>query len=635
MNKSYRVAFSAVAVACFAAIFATQARSAAPTASTAAPQAPGIMGTIKDRSGKALGGVTVSARSAAQTFATSVYTDERGVYVFPNLSAGSYKIWAQAVGFTTERADLTLDGSHTVKRDLTLKPLADFGPQLTGFEWFNSLPDDSAEHQRIKQVMYVACTGCHSLDLPLQNTFDEAGWNAIVKSMENSFYNGYVPGDLQPAQMRWEGQIIRRHRDELAKYLAEVRGPQSPPLTLKPLPRPSGDAARAVVTEYELPLKETLNDPSWYTGTDWMLGPSTGMHGAVGIHDVILDAAGTAWITQSRTTFETNRSLVKLDPTTGEAAAYRVDGPDGRIMFFEQVATPDAMGNIWMHAGGSLVRLEPKTEAFTLFPLPRVMGGMENSTDVDSKGRVVVNGRYGVVQFDPAERNRTDVAYAGWHLYQQLTPGDGTTYGVTADAEDNLWWSESYADKVATRDMKTGKVVEFDMRDPDYDARKALATPADLAFYDSIGAGTWSSNSASPLPYANMPRRLSADKNGDTVWVPNWAQSNIAEINIHTHKVTYHRLPIRVHPYKTTVDKQHNVWTDTSLADAVWRFTPSTGAWTMFRLPSHGCGSRHISFDDYKGELWLPCDQSNKVIRFQFRTADDIRALAAAARAGH
>ena len=113
--------------------------------------------------------------------------------------------------------------------------------------------------------------------------------------------------------------------------------------------------------------------------------------------------------------------------------------------------------------------------------------------------------------------------------------------------------------------------------------------------------------------------------------MPTWAQSSIVEINIHTHQVIYHHLPIQTHPYKTTVDPQHNVWTDSGLADAVFRFTPSTGQWTMFRLPSHGCGSRHISFDDYKGELWLPCDQSNKVIRFQFRTAAEIRALRAAA----
>ena len=574
----------------------------------------------------------MSARSTDRTFTTSVYSDERGVYVFPHLEAGTYKVWAQAVGFVTGKADLQLDGSRTVNRALTLKPLADFGPQLTGYEWFSSLPEGDANDRRMKQVMYVACTGCHSLDLPLQNRFDEAGWNKIVKSMETSFYNGFVPPGDQPAnQLRWEGQIIRFHRDDLAKYLAKVRGPDSPPLALKPQPRPMGDAARAVVTEYELPLKETLNDPSWYTGTDWMLGPSTGMHGAVGIHDVMLDANGMAWLTQSRTTFENNRSMIKLDPKSGEMTNFKVTGPTGAIMDFEQIASPDPMGNIWMHAGASFVRLEPKTDTFTLFPMPAAMGGTANSTDTDSRGRAVANASNGFVMFDPAAYSRKEGTYPGWRKYQQLSANDGTTYGISADAEDNIWWSESYADKVAKRDMKTGKVTEFVMHDPDYDARKALATPADLEFYEAIGAGTWANNSASPLPYMNMPRRLAADKHGDTVWVPNWAQSSIAEINIHSHQVTYHRLPIQTHPYKTIVDPQHNVWTDSGLADSVFRFTPSTQQWTQFRLPSHGCGSRHISFDDYSGELWLPCDQSNKVIRFQFRTADEVRAQVAAA----
>jgi streptogramin lyase len=627
MNKNYLAFLLAVTAACFVATTSVEAQGQ----TAAARVAPAIMGTIKDQAGQPLGGVTVSARSSDRTFSTSVFTDERGVYVFPRLAAGNYNLWAQAVGYTTEKAELPVKDAGTAQRDLAMKPLADFGPQLTGYEWFASLPDDNAQHRRMKQIMYVSCAGCHSLDLPLQNKFDRVGWNAIIKSMENSFYSGHRPGELDASQLLWLGQIMRRHREELAAYLTEVRGPDSPALKLKPLDRPTGDAARVVVTEYELPVKEQENAASWYTGTDWMKGPSTGMHGIVGIHDVMADAAGNAWITQARTTFETNRSMVKLDPKTGETVAYRVTGPDGKLMYFEQIASPDKKGDIWMHTNKAMVRLEPTTEKFTSFPLPKVMGSMFNSTDADSKGRAFANANFGVAMFDPSELGNTGAAYPGWHLYQQTTPGNGVTYGITTDAEDNVWWSESYADKVATRDMKTGKVFEFDMHDPDYEKRKALATPADLAFYESIGGGTWAKNSASPLPYANMPRRLSADKHGDTVWVPNWAQSNIAEINIRTHKVTYHELPIRVHPYKTTVDKHHNVWTDTSLADAVWRFTPSTGAWTMFRLPSHGCGSRHISFDDYKDELWLPCDQSNKVIRFQFRSADEILALETAA----
>ena len=111
--------------------------------------------------------------------------------------------------------------------------------------------------------------------------------------------------------------------------------------------------------------------------------------------------------------------------------------------------------------------------------------------------------------------------------------------------------------------------------------------------------------------------------------MPLWAQSSLAEIDIHTRQVTYHRLPLQVHPYKTTVDARHNVWTDTSLVDGVWRFTPSSGQWTLFRLPSHGCGSRHISVDDARNEVWLPCDQSNKVIRIQQRTPAQVGAAGA------
>ena len=85
-----------------------------------------------------------------------------------------------------------------------------------------------------------------------------------------------------------------------------------------------------------------------------------------------------------------------------------------------------------------------------------------------------------------------------------------------------------------------------------------------------------------------------------------------------------------MHPYKTIVDRQHNVWTDTSLADAVLKFDPASGQWTIYRLPSHGCGSRHMGFDDFRGEAWIACDQASKVTRIQFRTADDIQELTAA-----
>ncbi|MBC2665517.1 carboxypeptidase regulatory-like domain-containing protein [Novosphingobium flavum] len=599
-------------------------------AQMASPEVPGLMGAIKDGSGKPMAGVTVTLRNVAQAFATSVHTDERGVYIFPHLAAGQYKVMAQAVGFSAAKADVALDGAHTGRQAFSLKPLAAYGQQLNGYEWSTILPEATPAQKRMKQVLYVACTGCHSLDVALQNRFDEKGWNIAIQSMENAFYNGFRPGDLSAAQLRWEGQVIRRHREELARYLAEARGPNSKVLP-KPLARPTGDPARSVVTEYELPLKETQNDPSWFTGTEWELGPSVGMHGQVGIHDVIADANGKAWITQARETFETNRSVIKLDPKTGAMKVFNPRDARGRLAYFEQISEPDDNGNIWMHNGDHMVRLNPTTDTFDNWQRPQVMGGMGNSTDWDSRGRGVANARYGTVMFDPSELGRKDVAYPGWYYFQQNTPGDGTTYGISVDAHDNIWWSESYVDKVAMRDAKTGKVTEFDMIDPDYAARKALATPEDLTWYDSIGGGTWAINSASPLPYMNMPRRLAADKKGDKVWVPMWAQDHIASIDINTHAIKYYKLPFKTHPYKTTVDNDHNVWTDSGMANAAFRLNPTTGQWAMFPIPSLGCASRHMSYDRYKNEIWVPCDQSNKVVRFQFRTEAQLKALEAAA----
>src|SRR5437588_251450 len=128
-----------------------------------------LMGTIRDADGKLLNGVPVSAQASDQTFTTSVYTDDKGEYVFPTLPGGDYKVWAQAVGFSTARVDLMLDGAKPTVQPFMLKRLANFEPQFTGVEWYDALPDDTADHRRLKQITYVACADCHSLAVALQN----------------------------------------------------------------------------------------------------------------------------------------------------------------------------------------------------------------------------------------------------------------------------------------------------------------------------------------------------------------------------------------------------------------------------------------------------------------------------------
>src|SRR2546426_10608190 len=58
-----------------------------------------LSGAITSRSGQKLEGVTVSAKLEGSTITTSVYTDAAGGYVFPPLSPGRDRAWAQAPRF--------------------------------------------------------------------------------------------------------------------------------------------------------------------------------------------------------------------------------------------------------------------------------------------------------------------------------------------------------------------------------------------------------------------------------------------------------------------------------------------------------------------------------------------------------
>src|SRR6185503_18104126 len=94
--------------------------------SRSAPGKISLTGMVKSSDGKPLAGVGVSARCDAQTFTTTVYTDQSGMYSFPQLGPGAYRIWAQAVGFDADVKETTLTTGQSSRVGLTLAPLKDF-----------------------------------------------------------------------------------------------------------------------------------------------------------------------------------------------------------------------------------------------------------------------------------------------------------------------------------------------------------------------------------------------------------------------------------------------------------------------------------------------------------------------------
>ena len=574
-----------------------------------------LAGTIRMASGAPVNGVAVSARAVDSTFTTTVYSDEKGEYFFPALDRGTYRVWAQATGYETARAEAMLDAEKPTRQAFRLNPIDDPTPQLRGPEWLAALPEETFEDRRMKEIFRVQCSECHQAGLPLQNRFDEKGWLAIISAMEKAGYNGLnAASSRAPVAMRY-------HKAELAKYLARMRGPGPSPMKLRPVfPRPTGDAARVVITEYDVPPADTGGELVLWNGEDWSEGTPSGQHGGrSGLHDVAIDRNGNAWITTWGSVTKSLRTLVKLDPETGKLTAYNVVRKSPTDSVYTHGITVDQAGILWFNLSGKLGRVDPVTDTIATFTPPAGMS-VNGTLDVDKTGKVWTSASQGALQFDPATKT---------FKYFQNPTATGGTYGVTGDALGNGWWGRWTRDVVGHADTKTGKTYEIPMAPPDAPAPESFMTPADREFYYNQGARRFMGGGPY-TPGAQAPRRMGADKNGDVIWVANWWGGNLAEIDIRTRKPTYHPLPFKgMHPYSAVVNKDHMVYTNVSSDDSVAKLDPNTSEWTIYVLPSRGSEVRHIALDARNGDIWVPYANTSRIARLQFRTEEQLQALSA------
>ena len=348
---------------------------------------PNLWGSVHAADGKALDGASVSARVAGSNITTSVYTDEHGDYYFPRLNAGVYTVWAQRTGFATSPAQVQVDqGSRQLFR---LSPVKDYSEQLRGSDWLAFLPERTPDERHMKELIRVNCMECHALSVALHQRFNEAGWLAILNVMERSS----VVGSLGPAQESKKSEdlgnetsgvgelVIHRHKAALAQYLASVRGPSFSPSSLRAQPPPSGEAARVVVTEYDVPVDLT-GEFNWNNGEDRSQGPASGNHGAIAVvHDAMADNDGNPWITS--VAGGPDRTIAKIDARTGQVTDFKVVGRQGETEWTHCV-TKDANGNMWVDGDGLLLRMDPRTNVMLIYRAPKGLGtGPRITTDVD------------------------------------------------------------------------------------------------------------------------------------------------------------------------------------------------------------------------------------------------------------
>ncbi len=574
-----------------------------------AQYAPGgamLKGIAKSQDGKPMAGVTVTVRGENKSFATSVFTDESGTYIFPRLEKGKYNLWAQAVGFAEAKTTVNVaDGQTQQVAALELKPLKDFQSQLSANEWLSSLPETQPGDLRMKAILATNCTGCHQVGFPLQNQFDAKGWAAVINVMSRIGPTGVVAENAKP------NELLLAYKEEVSNYLERVRGPGSPLLTPKVLPRPTGDAAKVVITEFDLPRPEAPQSLLKFNGSDWSDGlPST--YAGRAAHDLTLDNNGNIYWADD---VVPERTIGKLDPKTGKVTTYKLNAEDSKAVGTHSIIT-DPQGNLWAtnQTEGTFTMFDPKTETFHRYPRPDSVPQRTGGTmAMDSKGHLWSPSGPGAIELEP------ETGKYIW--YKAVTPGG--TYGIAVDAEDKAWFTEPGIDTIGVVDA-SGKVSEVVLPP----SKSELGNDRDRELISAMWVGPNRFGPNNATPFQKGPRRLWADPKGNYVWVAEFFGDQLARIDIHTREVKEYPFPHRYsQPYAINVDKNHNVWIDMLDQDRVAKFDPTTEQFTEYQMPTRGTESRHILPDNSTDPptIYVPYDRTNKIARIQFRTNSDLQ----------
>jgi streptogramin lyase len=581
-----------------------------------------LSGSISSAAGEKLGGVTVSAKPVGGTITTTVFTDESGDYYFPPLPAGKYRVWSQALTFKTAKTELDLPATR--KQAFVLEPLKDYVRQLPGNIMLAALPEDTDHDKRMKRIVRTVCTGCHTASYILQHKFDEAGWNAVIELMKNAnVYGAFMGGERKPSG------ILDYHQKELAAYLARARGPGESTMKFKLDSRPVGEAARVMFKEYDVPLDPDAGLPENFVqndGSDWSLGTPSVLIPGWGVHDAWLDLDGQLWFTCNIPNRRT--TIGKIDPASGAVKLLKVPALNG-LAAQTHGMTRDEKGIVWFNVNngrGGLGRLDPKTERIDVYMPPQGMSSTGGATtvDYDGKGKIWSSAPDGALRFDPETETFTEFKSVTYK-----TPnGTGLTYGAAGDRNGNGWWAEMTLDLIGKGEGATGKAQEIKLS-PIWEEIDRL-TPEERKFYETYNQPDFNN----PLPWAQGPRRMGTDKNGDVLWVGNSWGANLARIDIGTHETSYVPLPGKQQPYHVTVDKGHNAWTNLWGADRALRYDPKTSTWTAFDLPTRGAEPRYVSLLEREGapmQVVLPYFRARKVAVMTLRSEQDLQALKAQA----
>src|SRR5216683_2442525 len=407
-----------------------------------APTSIGLTGQVSSKEEGAMEGVVVSAKRAGSTVTVSVVSDQQGRYKFPRerMEPGQYSLKMRAVGYDLDDVGpVEVAPEKTATADLKLHKAKDLSTQLTNAEWLLSMP--GTEEQK---SFLLNCMTCHTIERIAKSTHDADEWIPLFERMA-SYAPGSDPTHPQKRVLVNEAFGNPERLRKQAEYMSTINLSSGDVWSyeLKTLPRPSGKGTQVIITQYDLPRRETMP------------------------HDVVVDAKGMVWYTDFGKQY-----VGRLDPKTAQVSEFQVPVLKPGFPLGMLEIDSDKAGDIWlgMMLQGGIARFNPAAEKFTTWRLPK---GVDNDAsqiamvmpvhdDVDGKVWTNDAGSHMVHRLDisTGKIGTFDAKTGKIKLYPTPTPNSRPRRG-RVDSQDRLWFGEFRANKIAMFDPQTEKFQEY------------------------------------------------------------------------------------------------------------------------------------------------------------------------------
>jgi virginiamycin B lyase len=544
--------------------------------------ATALEGTVRAAGADKLEGVVVTARREGANFSVSVVSDAKGKYAFPrtHLAPGKYDIKIRAVGYDLAAATAAdVAAGKTAKRDLSLDKTKNLADQLSSIEWAMSMPGTDEQKNKFVYTA-LSCAYCHSYKRMMKSKHTPEQWVAVIKRMQAYYPDGTASSDDGRGRGQRElpfGDSLgnpasepRRERPhvegapwagftgmQLPEYLSSMNlsgGRTGWDFPLKTLPLPTGKSTRVVITEWDMPRKDTVS------------------------HDSDVDSKGNFWYTD-----ESRQFVGVLDPKTNTVTEYPLPPVSKQTVPGARDVVVDKDDNVWFSLridnGASVVgKFEPKTQKYT-----QVEGAYGQFLGLGGDGKLWT-GTTIFHRIDPVAMKK-DVSIE-WGKSPNYPKGARLgCYQLQADSKGNPWCTGYVGSYIIGADAKTGESRFFPTPKPASMPRRNRMDAQDriwFAEYTGDRAGMFDTKTEKfqewnlPDKYAT-PYSSSIQDSKGRVYLSSNMSERVYRVDTKTGEVASYQMPGNFDSKKITIDKSTSkpvVWMANTRSARIVRVEP-------------------------------------------------------------